>query len=404
MQSEISALVLQKIGELAELVDGDVSVTKGTKNPLAYEIYLKGTHLASSGNPDDLLKAIEFFHQTVQLDDQFVEAWEALAFSYIRGTLLPWALFPPSQACPIAMHAARTVLALDPDNALARTSLGWCIGIYDYDWVEAKRQMQLTIELNPKNPLALAGYGQFLTTIGHAKEGAPYIAQAYKLNPYEYLIAMGRAEQLFEEGKLLEAFGVISNMRFYGKDRYDTNMAFVGMALAQGRTEAAREYLEKARAMVEGQYVALEIHELNILLQEGRLESLELKRQELFELGQSEFVPGIGYLSSNEDELIESHKIMFQNRDPELFPSLNKTGGKPYSMSESDWNVLLVSRPREFHPQPLAEPYVTLSCHTAPIIETQEYKKHPRQQTDEDWRHVPSPAIADKQQYDHESV
>ena len=27
------------------------------------------------------------------------------------------------------------------------------------------------------------------------------------------------------------------------------------------------------------------------------------------------------------------------------------------------------SRPREFHPQPLTEPYVTLSCHTAPIIQ-----------------------------------
>ena len=29
----------------------------------------------------------------------------------------------------------------------------------------------------------------------------------------------------------------------------------------------------------------------------------------------------------------------------------------------------LVSRPREFHPQPLAEPYVTLSRHTAPITQ-----------------------------------
>ena len=29
----------------------------------------------------------------------------------------------------------------------------------------------------------------------------------------------------------------------------------------------------------------------------------------------------------------------------------------------------LVSRPREFHPQPLSEPYVTLSRHTAPIIQ-----------------------------------
>ena len=29
--------------------------------------------------------------------------------------------------------------------------------------------------------------------------------------------------------------------------------------------------------------------------------------------------------------------------------------------------VTVVSRPGEFHPQPLAEPYVTVSRHTAPI-------------------------------------
>ena len=28
-----------------------------------------------------------------------------------------------------------------------------------------------------------------------------------------------------------------------------------------------------------------------------------------------------------------------------------------------------VSRPKEFHPEPLAEPYVTLSRHTAPVIQ-----------------------------------
>ena len=31
--------------------------------------------------------------------------------------------------------------------------------------------------------------------------------------------------------------------------------------------------------------------------------------------------------------------------------------------------LTLVSRPREFHPQPLAEPDVILSHHTAPIIQ-----------------------------------
>jgi len=36
--------------------------------------------------------------------------------------------------------------------------------------------------------------------------------------------------------------------------------------------------------------------------------------------------------------------------------------------AEDNCTGRLVSRPREFHPQPLSEPYVTLSRHTAPVI------------------------------------
>ncbi len=57
----------------------------------------------------------------------------------------------------------------------------------------------------------------------------------------------------------------------------------------------------------------------------------------------------------------------------------------------------MVSRPEGLHPQPLAEPYVTFSCHTAPIIEPQGYQRRPRQQTDEDVQRVPEQAIADWQ-------
>ena len=41
---------------------------------------------------------------------------------------------------------------------------------------------------------------------------------------------------------------------------------------------------------------------------------------------------------------------------------------------EDDRTGHLVSRPREFHPQPLSEPYVTLSRHTAPITQAWYYQ------------------------------
>ena len=42
---------------------------------------------------------------------------------------------------------------------------------------------------------------------------------------------------------------------------------------------------------------------------------------------------------------------------------------RPLVAEGSPTEEVLVSRPREFHPRPLAEPYVTLSRHTAPIIQ-----------------------------------
>ena len=45
------------------------------------------------------------------------------------------------------------------------------------------------------------------------------------------------------------------------------------------------------------------------------------------------------------------------------------TRARPFT----EWTAVLVSqwvsRPKEFHLEPLAEPYVTLSRHTAPVIQ-----------------------------------
>jgi hypothetical protein len=54
---------------------------------------------------------------------------------------------------------------------------------------------------------------------------------------------------------------------------------------------------------------------------------------------------------------------------PRQLPTNHDHDGGPCARSTK------VSRPRESHPKPLAEPYVTLSCHTAPIVRTETLPK-----------------------------
>ena len=97
-------------------------VTKqGTKDPEAYELYLKGRYEWNKRTPASLAAAIAYFNQAIGKDPGYAMAYLGLADTY---GVLPSHGGSPSEDYPKSNAASRRALELDPTLAQPHADLG----------------------------------------------------------------------------------------------------------------------------------------------------------------------------------------------------------------------------------------------------------------------------------------
>jgi eukaryotic-like serine/threonine-protein kinase len=137
---DIISLQQQIAGDLAEKLRSKLSasqkqqVTKqGTKNPEAYELYLKGRYLWNKRTPPDVALAMSYFNQAIAKDPGYALAYSGLADAYLvsRG----WAgSGTPSEHYLKSSAAARKALELDATLARPHAVLGDNQMAYNWDF------------------------------------------------------------------------------------------------------------------------------------------------------------------------------------------------------------------------------------------------------------------------------
>jgi tetratricopeptide (TPR) repeat protein len=72
-----------KIDNIYQQLQGKADFAGGTRNPAAYEAYLKGMEIYNRRNtPDEFAQAVRFFQQALELDPNFGAAAASLAWAY----------------------------------------------------------------------------------------------------------------------------------------------------------------------------------------------------------------------------------------------------------------------------------------------------------------------------------
>src|SRR5687768_14632482 len=108
-----------------------------TKNPQAFDAYLRGRALITRQSAEDVEKGREFLQQAVELDPQYAQAWSQLSIAeselYFHGHETPGRL-------ERARHAAETAVRLQPELGDAHSALGlfyyFCLQDYERALVE----------------------------------------------------------------------------------------------------------------------------------------------------------------------------------------------------------------------------------------------------------------------------
>ena len=208
-------LSLQIAGALdVQLRGGTIarSLAHGTRNLEAWESLVKATETYFRFNPADASEAQKLAERAVDLDPNYLAAWQFLAFTYFDQADLGWA-----QDRIAALNRARQlddkVLQLDSEFAgpyWLRARLELLPDLPEYDSEAALADARKSVELGPNDDPSHWTLGLVLFVLGHFDDAAAEFATALRLNPHPYIWEAGsRAVALSATGHYKEAIAEI---------------------------------------------------------------------------------------------------------------------------------------------------------------------------------------------------
>lgn len=180
-QREISTAISEQVRLHVSPERLSAIARRQTRDPEAYDLYLRGRYFWNQLSRATTRRATEFFARATALDSQYALAWSGLSDAYtaspINGDVAPLTVWP------LAREAAAHALSSGPGLAESLTSAGFVKFWLDWDWLAAETSFRRAIELDPHYPLAHRLLGIVLAHMGRHQEAADAVRRARELDP-----------------------------------------------------------------------------------------------------------------------------------------------------------------------------------------------------------------------------
>ena len=152
-----------------------------TDNVDAFQFYLKGRFHWNKRTPEGFKKGIDYFQRAIDKDPRYAPAYSGLADCY--QLLSTYIVLRPTEAFPKAKAAALKALEIDDRLTEAHASLGFARQFFDWDWLEAERELRRAIELNPAYASAHQWLGFNYAMRGRLDESKAELKEALRCEP-----------------------------------------------------------------------------------------------------------------------------------------------------------------------------------------------------------------------------
>ena len=183
LQSEVAQAIAGQIQAKLTPLEHQLLASIQSVNPAAHEAYLRGRYHWTKMTEEELKKGRAYFEQAIEIGPNYAPPYAGLADYYAESYELPFQM---------GLHKARQyaekALSLDETLAEAHLSLG-NIQYHEWNWQEAQREFQRSLELNPSYAEAHRRYSMYLSALGRRQESWGEIQTARQLDPLSVSVA-----------------------------------------------------------------------------------------------------------------------------------------------------------------------------------------------------------------------
>jgi len=244
--------VLKLQGELAAGVARALEITVGSdslqshnasRNPEAYDLYLRGLHAADRYNKEGFESAANYFQQALDLDPSFAAA--ATGLGRMLAYQAEWGFAPVVETYERARRSLETAIRLDPNSGMAHAWLGRLHMAYDWDWPAADAEIKEALRLSPRDPMVLHCAARLSEALGNWDEAIRQFQFSIARDPLQPGTNNVRSGIYARAGRLAEAEAterrVLELSPTYASAPY--NLAVILLAL--GRRDEALKIIQQ---------------------------------------------------------------------------------------------------------------------------------------------------------------
>ena len=196
LQRELSTVIAQQIRTRLSPERLDALARRHTRNPDAYDLYLRGRYFGNQLTPATNKRAVEYFERATALDPNYSLAWSGIALAFGASPIN--SDVPPRQVAARARAAAEHAVRADPDLAEAQTSLGYVNFMLDWNWPAAEAALRRAIALDPNNVRAHVTLGHVLSQERRQNEAETALRRARELEPLNALVHAMSSQMAFQ--------------------------------------------------------------------------------------------------------------------------------------------------------------------------------------------------------------
>ncbi|CAN7215622.1 guanylate cyclase [Phyllobacterium sp. LjRoot231] len=303
----------------------------GTKNPAAYDAYLRGMDIYNRTNtPEEFAQAVKYFQQALQLDPNFGAAEASLAWAYWDADDQRAAAMGLSgEAAYDKVFESLEAAAKHPSPFYYQLIAELLVREHRSD--EAVAALPKAVALNPSDPWNYVVLSQALNFNGRPKEARDYLDAAMRVDPgwtdWRHYQA-GLAD--FGQEKYEEAIGSLEKIDFQSTDPWPKFFGLQVLLSAYGhlgRDEQVAAYREKVTKVLadrnEGEPTQLLIQKYFVFKNEADIERLlgGLSKAGLPELpADINLDPNDRLAGAEIRSLVLGHELRGRNTAPDIEP------------------------------------------------------------------------------------